>query len=182
MSIIYTLITKNQDVILADYTDNSGNFQQASLLILKKIKQDKKCTIEYEEYNFYSDDEDGITFLAMMTNGIKEDTAFSYLSEIKKKFLTKYQAEDIRKAIAFQFSSFGETIKERKEFYESNPTHSKTDILMESLNETAEIMRQNYQDLLERDEKLVIIVDKAKNLRSASMDFKRTVFIYFNKY
>ncbi len=49
MSIIYTLVAKTNNVILCEYTEYSGNFQYISLIILKKIKPNKKCTIEYDK-------------------------------------------------------------------------------------------------------------------------------------
>jgi hypothetical protein len=49
MSLIYTLIARGNKIILTDYTEWSGNFQQISLVILNKIKKDKKCFIDYDE-------------------------------------------------------------------------------------------------------------------------------------
>jgi hypothetical protein len=49
MSLIYTLIARGSKIILTDYTEFSGNFQQISLVILNKIKKDKKCSIDYDE-------------------------------------------------------------------------------------------------------------------------------------
>ena len=50
MSLIYTLIARPNKIILTDYTEYSGNFQQISIVILDKIKKDKKCSIDYDEY------------------------------------------------------------------------------------------------------------------------------------
>jgi hypothetical protein len=49
MSIIYTLIARGSKIILVDYTEFSGNFQQISLVLLNKINKNKKCSIEYNE-------------------------------------------------------------------------------------------------------------------------------------
>lgn len=49
MSIIYTLVARGNKIILTDYTEWSGNFQQISLVILNKIKKDKRCSIDYDE-------------------------------------------------------------------------------------------------------------------------------------
>jgi hypothetical protein len=49
LSIIYTLIARGNKIILTDYTEYSGNFQQISLVILKKLKKNKKCSIEYNK-------------------------------------------------------------------------------------------------------------------------------------
>lgn len=49
MSFIYTLIAKANKIILTDYTEYSGNFQQISLIILNKVHKNKKCSLEYNE-------------------------------------------------------------------------------------------------------------------------------------
>ena len=38
MEIIYILIARDSKLILCDYTDYSGNFQQISLLLLEKSR------------------------------------------------------------------------------------------------------------------------------------------------
>jgi hypothetical protein len=49
MSIVYTLIARGSKIVLTDYTDWSGNFQQISMVLLGKIKKNTKCTIEYNK-------------------------------------------------------------------------------------------------------------------------------------
>jgi hypothetical protein len=49
ISIIYTLIARGGKIVLTDYTEYSGNFQQISLVMLNKIKRNSKCEIKYNE-------------------------------------------------------------------------------------------------------------------------------------
>ena len=49
VEIIYSLIARASKIILCDYTDYSGNFQQISLLLLGKVKKNNKCEIVYDE-------------------------------------------------------------------------------------------------------------------------------------
>lgn len=49
MSVLYTLIARSNKVILTEYTDCSGNFQQIAMLILKKIEPEISGLIEYNE-------------------------------------------------------------------------------------------------------------------------------------
>ena len=49
VEIIYCLIARASKIILCDYTDYSGNFQQISLLLLEKVKKNNKCEIIYDE-------------------------------------------------------------------------------------------------------------------------------------
>ena len=49
VKIIYTLIARSSKIVLCDFTEFSGNFQQISLVLLGKIKKNSKCEVEYNE-------------------------------------------------------------------------------------------------------------------------------------
>ena len=49
VKIIYTLIARASKIVLCDFTEFSGNFQQISLLLLEKVKKNNKCEIIYDE-------------------------------------------------------------------------------------------------------------------------------------
>jgi hypothetical protein len=49
IEIIYILIARNSKIVLCDFTEFSGNFQQISLVLLSKIKKNTKCEVEYNE-------------------------------------------------------------------------------------------------------------------------------------
>ena len=52
MSFIYSIVARSKKIILTEYTEYTGNFPQISLLILNKIKSNKKCSISYNEYYY----------------------------------------------------------------------------------------------------------------------------------
>ena len=124
-------------------------------------------------YKFYYDDEDDLTFLCM---GEKLDTevAFSYLSDLKKKFLTTYDNKTIRSSFSYQLKDFSGEIKKLANSYEINPT-SKIGMLKERLTETTEILHDNVEKLLQRGEKLNIIAQKSSRLRESSDDFVKNI-------
>ena len=49
VKIIYTLIARASKIVLCDFTEFSGNFQQISLVLLGKIKKNSKCEVEYNQ-------------------------------------------------------------------------------------------------------------------------------------
>jgi hypothetical protein len=54
MSIKYSLISKEKDKVLCEYTDFIGNFEQISRELLKKVKSDSRGTFLYDKtYNQY---------------------------------------------------------------------------------------------------------------------------------
>lgn len=50
MSIIFALISRGIDVVLCEYTEYAGNFQQISRMLIRKIKKCTKYSIEYDKY------------------------------------------------------------------------------------------------------------------------------------
>ncbi len=49
MSIVYTLICRANDIILSEYTDFHGNFEQISRNLLKKVQLDRRATFCYAD-------------------------------------------------------------------------------------------------------------------------------------
>jgi hypothetical protein len=49
VKIIYTMIARSSKIVLCDFTEYSGNFQQISLVLLSKIKKNSKCEVEYNQ-------------------------------------------------------------------------------------------------------------------------------------
>ena len=49
--IIYTLIAREPNIILCDYTEFSGNFQQISAILIQKLDDNSNSKIRYQKYN-----------------------------------------------------------------------------------------------------------------------------------
>ena len=112
-----------------------------------------------------------------MGKELKEEIAFSYLAEIKKRLLKRYDIKQINNSIAYGLREFNDDIKNVNKFFEENPNYSKTGVLLDSLNETAEVLRDSVEKLLEKNEKLNIIAQKSKNLKNTSEDMRTIVII-----
>ena len=121
MSIIYALIARSSEVVLCEYTEYAGNFQQISRILLRKIKKGSKYSIEYDKqieyrltiirYKFHYMNENDLTYLCM-TEGGQEELAFAYLAEIKKKFIYNYDYDKIAGFYAYQLEEFVPTLKQ----------------------------------------------------------------------
>ena len=127
MSIFYALIAKNYDLILSEYTDYTGNFQQITRILLYKLKLngEKKTNnmfcIQYDNflYNFILKDD--ILFLCM---SFKDDTnksqinsldenilIYAFLYDLKKFFFTQYTLVEIEKCKSYEYQDFDNTIQ-----------------------------------------------------------------------
>jgi hypothetical protein len=47
--IIYTVIARDPNIILCDYTEYSGNFQQISAILIQKLDDNYNARIKYQK-------------------------------------------------------------------------------------------------------------------------------------
>jgi hypothetical protein len=110
MSIIYALIARSSDVVLSEYTEFSGNFQQISRIIMRKMKKNSKYTLSYDKHKFHYHNDKDITYL-MMSDNIEDDVAFSFLSDVRKKFMQTYNYDSVVDFHAYQLNEFNDQLK-----------------------------------------------------------------------
>ncbi len=109
MSIYYALVVRQQQTVLSEYTEYSGNFQQTVRELFKLIERDTKKSFQAQQYFFHCLDEDGITFICMAGEDIERKMAYRFLYDLKKTFFHSYTAEEINKARSYELE-FAETI------------------------------------------------------------------------
>ena len=98
-----------------------------------------------------------------MGENLDVEVAFSYLGDVKKKFVTTYDNQKIQSSYSYQLKSFSDEIKKLQDYYIKNP-QSKLAMLKNSINQTSEIMHENVEKLFQRSEKLEITLQKSNNL------------------
>ena len=109
-----------------------------------------------------------------MGENLDVEVAFSYLGDLKKKFVTTYDNQKIQSSYSYQLKSFSDEIKKLQEYYIKNP-QSKLAMLKNSINQTSEIMHENVEKLFQRSEKLEITLQKSNNLLGNSDVFYKNI-------
>ena len=113
-----------------------------------------------------------------MSDGhLNQETAFSYLDDIKTLFLDTFSTKQIESAISYSLNEgFNESIKEKMTYYNSNLNNSDSVArLKRGVMESKDNMLQANDILMERGEKINLIVKKADNLRTESKNYYGTV-------
>ena len=160
MPIYYALVAKQKDVVLCEYTDYSGNFQQLAMQLFSRIQPETKKTFELEDYHFHYINEEGLTVMCMTDNLIQKRTAFVFLADLRRSFYNTFSAREIEQATGHSMR-FQQTIKDKIDFYNDNPNvqnDSKTESLVKELNETKDVMVENLNKILERDLKIDVVL------------------------
>ena len=109
-----------------------------------------------------------------MGENLDVEVAFSYLGDVKKKFVTTYDNQKIQSSYSYQLKSFSDEIKKLQDYYIKNP-QSKLAMLKNSINQTSEIMHENVEKLFQRNEKLEITLQKSNNLLGNSDVFYKNI-------
>lgn len=79
MPIYYGLVAKRSNIILAEYTEYNGNFQQITMQLMQRIQPDTKKTFELEDFFFHYINEEGLTLLCMTDKKLNKKIAFAFL-------------------------------------------------------------------------------------------------------
>ena len=186
MSIFYALIAKNFDLILSEYTDYTGNFQQITRMLLYKIKininkynnnNNNKSVylIQYDNYNYNYLIKDNLIFLCMSFNDqinysnsqinkytIKDNNQniiYAFLLDVRKFFNTQYLPHQIEKFKSYELEDFNKTLNLLMNYYNTNPSFTKSGIPIRNImNEEEKIIVENINKYFDSDEILNIIV------------------------
>ena len=167
MSILYSLISKDKDVVLTEYTEYSGNFQQITRALLRKVHQNTKYTIDYDKYKYHYINEDNITYLCM-TEMFPDDLAFAFLDDLRKKFIQTYDYEKIASFYSYQLTEFDKVISQLISYYNTCPQKNQSGEIIKELIDAKNIAIENIEKVIGRDEKLNIIAVKSESLNNQS--------------
>jgi hypothetical protein len=185
MSIFYALIAKNYDLILSEYTDYTGNFQQITRMLLYKIKininkynnnnNHSMFRIQYDNYIYNYLIKDNLLFLCMTfndhinynnsqmnnfsINDNNQNIIYAFLFDVKKFFGTEYTEQEIEKLKSYELQEFDKTLNLLMNYYNSKPNFTKSGMPINNiLAEDEQIIVDNINKYFDSDEILNIIV------------------------
>lgn len=174
MPILYALVARSKHV-LAEYTSSHGNFPTVTRVLLSKIpEQDGKMSYVYDNHIFHYLVDDGITFLCMSDEGMKRRITFSFLDEIKKIFRENYQGVE-RTALAFSLNeSFAPVLRQQIDIFNTNPAADNISKVKSQIDNVKDVMISNIDRVLERGEKIELLVDKTDKLNHQAFKFEKS--------
>mmetsp|Transcript_40318 Transcript_40318/g.59255 ORF Transcript_40318/g.59255 Transcript_40318/m.59255 type:complete len:224 (-) Transcript_40318:339-1010(-) len=178
MTILYALVSRGKTV-LSEYSapTSTGNFPLVTRVVLSKVPPvDGKMTYVYDNYVFHYIVENGICYLCMSDELTKHRLPYAFLNDIKERFIALYGLESPQTAIAFSFNErFSVVISERMEYFNSdNPDIDNISAVRGQIDEVKDVMVQNIEKVLERGEKIDLLVDKTDRLNGSAFRFERS--------
>jgi vesicle-associated membrane protein 72 len=174
-ALIYGFVARGT-LILADYTEFSGNFKEIAAQCLQKLPaSNNKFTYTAEAYTFNYLVHDGYVYCVVATESAGRQIPVACLDRIKENFLKKYRGGKAATAQANGLKEFGSKIKEEMKYcMEHREELSKLARVQNQVDDIKGIMRENIDKVLNRGEQLEVLVDKTDNLRNQASEFRQT--------
>jgi vesicle-associated membrane protein 7 len=155
----------------------TGNFPTVTRVLLAKIPaQDGRMTYVYDNYTFHYVVEGGICYLCMSDEVNKHRIPYAFLQDIKERFVAHYGTDAPLQAIAFSYNEeFSRVLDERMAYYNSDDAEKGIDnigAVKSQIEDVKGVMVQNIEKVLERGEKIELLVDKTDRLNQQAFRFE----------
>eukprot|EP00850_Spirogloea_muscicola_P004183 SM000017S02923 [mRNA] locus=s17:1140053:1141741:- [translate_table: standard] len=172
--LIYTFVARRA-VVLAEYTAFSGNFSTIAVQCLAKLPpENNKLTYTCDRHTFNYLVEDGYTYLVVADEDFGRQIPFAFIDRVKEDFKRRYGSK-ADSAIAHSLDKdFGPKLKEHMQYCVEHPDEmNKLSKIKSQVSEVKGIMMDNIEKVLDRGEKIELLVDKTENLRFQADSFQR---------
>ncbi|KAH8492641.1 hypothetical protein H0E87_022017 [Populus deltoides] len=157
-SLIYAFVSRGT-VILAEFTEFSGNFNSIAFQCLQKLPAtNNKFTYNCDGHTFNYLAENGFTYCVVADESAGRQLPMAFLERVKDDFVSKYGGG---KAATAQANGLN------KEFGDKQACKVKAQV-----SEVKGVMMENIEKVLDRGEKIELLVDKTENLHSQAQDFR----------
>ncbi|XP_073158998.1 vesicle-associated membrane protein 727 [Henckelia pumila] len=192
--LIYSFVAKGT-VVLAEHTPYSGNFSTIAVQCLQKLPSNSsKYTYSCDGHTFNFLLDSGFVFLVVADESMGRSVPFVFLEKVKDDFKQRYgdsikndeqhpladddEDDDLfedRFSIAYNLDrEFGPRLKEHMEYCMNHPEEiNKLSKLKAQITEVKGIMMDNIEKVLDRGEKIELLVDKTENLQFQADSFQR---------
>uniref|UniRef100_A0A1D1YQG5 Vesicle-associated membrane protein 727 n=1 Tax=Anthurium amnicola TaxID=1678845 RepID=A0A1D1YQG5_9ARAE len=191
--LIYSFVAKGT-VVLAEHTSFSGNFSTLAVQCLQNLPSNSsKSTYLCDGHTFNFLTDSGFAFLVVADEAAGRSVPFVFLERVRDDFMQRYGPsinagsshrladEDVddlfedRFNIAYNLDrEFGPKLKEHMNYCMSHPEEiSRLSKLKAQIAEVKGITMDNIEKVLDRGEKIELLVDKTENLQFQADNFQR---------
>ncbi|XP_054783634.1 vesicle-associated membrane protein 722-like isoform X3 [Prosopis cineraria] len=115
------------------------------------------------------------TYCVVAIESVGRQIPFAFLERIKEEFSKKYAGGKAATVAARSLNKeFGSKLKEQMQYCIDHPEEiNKLAKVKAQVSEVKGVMMENIEKVLDRGEKIELLVDKTENLRSQAQDFRQ---------
>lgn len=98
---------------------------------------------------------------------------FIFLQDLKEKFLNTYGKNRAFEAPPYGLNEFSRVIEKQMEYFSTNPNADRLKQVHGEIEQVKDVMVHNIERVLERGERIELLVDKTDNLNQQAFAFKK---------
>jgi len=162
--------------VLAEYTEFKGNFTTIAAQCLQKLPaSNNKFTYNCDNHTFNYLVEDGFAYCVVADESVGRQVPMAFLERVKEDFKRRYGGGRADTAVGNSLNrDFGSKLKEHMQYCVDHPEEiSKLAKVKAQVSEVKGVMMENIEKVLDRGEKIELLVDKTENLRFQAQDFQK---------
>lgn len=174
--LLYGLVARGQ-VVLAEFSATQTNASTIARQILEKISSqgsnDSNSSYSHDRYIFHVKKTDGLTVLCMADDASGRRIPFSFLEDIHQRFVRTY-GRAIHSAPAYGMNDeFSRILSQQMEHYSNDPDADRLNRLKGEMSHVRNVMIDNIDKVLQRGDRLALLVEKTTTLQGNTLRFKR---------
>ncbi|KAH8912386.1 synaptobrevin-domain-containing protein [Coniochaeta sp. PMI_546] len=187
--LLYSCIAHNTTILSECTTSASSQTSSLASLILPKIDHStpQKLTYTHGDYHIHYIAESprdhpndnpsagGLTFLAIASSSLGRRITFSYLLDIRNRFFAKFPAATTDFADMPNYGAASFNAELRAQMVEYGTGQKSDDAIgnaKKEIDDVRGIMTRNIEGLLERGERIDLLVDKTDRLGGSAREFR----------
>ncbi|KAF2575819.1 hypothetical protein F2Q70_00006308, partial [Brassica cretica] len=154
----------------------STNASSIAKQILEKLPgEDVDSHVSYSQdrYVFHVKRTDGLTVLCMADETAGRSVPFAFLEEIHQRFVRTY-GRAIHSAQAYSMNDeFSRVLSQQMEYYSNDPNADRVSRIKGEMTQVRNVMIENIDKVLDRGERLELLVDKTANMQGNTFRFRK---------
>ncbi|KAI5066486.1 hypothetical protein GOP47_0019110 [Adiantum capillus-veneris] len=174
-SLIYSFVARGT-VVVAEYSQFTGNFSTIAVQCLQKLPTNNtKFTYTCDQHTFNYLVDEGFTYMVVADEAIGRQLPFAFLERVKEDFKRRFGGGKADTAVAHSLDrEFGPKLKDHMQYCVDHPDEmNKLAKVKAQVSEVKGIMMENIEKVLDRGEKIELLVDKSENLRFQADNFQK---------
>eukprot|EP00270_Netrium_digitus_P011356 TRINITY_DN3609_c1_g3_i1.p1 TRINITY_DN3609_c1_g3~~TRINITY_DN3609_c1_g3_i1.p1 ORF type:complete len:257 (+),score=76.54 TRINITY_DN3609_c1_g3_i1:207-977(+) len=198
MPLLYTLVARGTTV-LAEYSAAPGNASTVARRILERLPVpspspsspggsssgvdaagevaegagDNRISYTQDPHAFHILRSDGLIFMCMADVPFGRRIPFTFLDDVRLRFLKLFGRAAAQAALAYEMNDdFARVLAQQLVFFSSNPNADAINRMKGKLDEVRAVMVDNIDKVLERGDRLQLLVDKTSSLHEQTFRFR----------
>jgi vesicle-associated membrane protein 7 len=173
MPLIYAMVAYSRTV-LAEYSPNTGNFTDIARQLVREIPlhSHKKSYAAKNMVFHYMAEDSGLIFMCMADADFGHRVPFMFLDDTRSKFLSQFGRTYQSAGEGSLNDTFSRTLSSQMNYYNTSPDADKARRVKEEIDSVKDIMIQNIDKVLERGDKIEVLVQETDRLQTQSYSFQ----------